>query len=192
MRREKTLEIKEALNKEQRKHAVYVHDIKTKLHQDKNKQLENQRSLLSKKHENELKKLSKLKESELFKLKSELQRVQTELKKKVSSPKCGQSEKARGDFDSERARLLHDIDELRDVRKKLEDQLSTLTEADRQKVEDLRKMQEVHRTEINRIKKETDQEVRKLVSYYLIISINRFLLSNITAIVKGITLITVT
>ena len=67
-------------------------------------------------------------------------------------------------FDVERGRLVHEISELRGIKKNLEESLERVTANDRQKVYEMQRMEDAHKAEIAQINHNAESEIRKLVS----------------------------
>ena len=71
---------------------------------------------------------------------------------------------ARGVFEAEREKMLKELQELRAVKRRLDESLQEVTEADRQKVAELKRLDDLRKADLARAKKDSDIEIRKLVS----------------------------
>lgn len=72
-------------------------------------------------------------------------------------------EEARRSFEGERLRLQHEITELKGVKRQMEEALTVAVQADKIKAAEIRSVYHLHQEEINRIKKECEREIRRLV-----------------------------
>ena len=71
---------------------------------------------------------------------------------------------ARGVFEAEREKMLHELQELRAAKRSLEESLQEAVERDRQKMAELKRLEDLRKSDLNKAKKESDIEIRKLVS----------------------------
>lgn len=72
-------------------------------------------------------------------------------------------EEARRAFEAERARLQQEISELKGGKRQMEEALNVALQADKIKAAEIRSVYHLHQEEINRIKKECEKEIRRLV-----------------------------
>lgn len=72
-------------------------------------------------------------------------------------------EECRRTFEGERMRLLQEISELKLVKRQMEEALSVAVQADKIKAAKIRSVYHLHQEEINRIKRECEREIRRLV-----------------------------
>lgn len=72
-------------------------------------------------------------------------------------------EEARRGFEAERSRLQLEITELKGVKRQMEEALNVALQADKIKAAEIRSVYHLHQEEINRIKKECEREIRRLV-----------------------------
>lgn len=72
-------------------------------------------------------------------------------------------EEARRAFEAERARLQQEISELKGGKRQMEEALNAALQADKIKAAEIRSVYHLHQEEINRIKKECEKEIRRLV-----------------------------
>lgn len=72
-------------------------------------------------------------------------------------------EECRRTFEGERMRLQQEISELKVVKRQMEEALSMAVQADKNKAAEIRSVYHLHQEEINRIKRECEREIRRLV-----------------------------
>lgn len=72
-------------------------------------------------------------------------------------------EEARRGFEAERSRLQQEISELKGGKRQMEEALNVALQADKIKAAEIRSVYHLHQEEINRIKKECEREIRRLV-----------------------------
>lgn len=72
-------------------------------------------------------------------------------------------EESRRSFEGERMRLQQEISDLKGVKRQMEDALSVALQADKIKAAEIRSVYHLHQEEINRIKRECEREIRRLV-----------------------------
>lgn len=161
MRREKAQTIKHIQEQEQHRYSIALKDVKVKIHGDKLREMELQKEALLRKNEFDLQKVAKQHELELAKLQNDLRRSQDELR---DVTKRGLSGTARGTFETERLRMLREVQELRKTKKTLEDSVQELQDCEKHKSFELRKLEDDKNSLLAKQKKEYDVEIRKLVS----------------------------
>ncbi|XP_038648490.1 janus kinase and microtubule-interacting protein 1-like [Scyliorhinus canicula] len=164
LEREKVQEVKQVRELEQHKHTVLTTDLKTKLHEEKMKELQSAREILLKQHEQELARAAKIKDSEIQRLQSTLNVLRDGAADKVKTALLNEAkEEARKGFDFERIKLQQEIVELKSTRKQVEESLNYIVQADKKKAADLRSAHQSHQDEITRIKKECERDIRRLM-----------------------------
>ncbi|NWI58848.1 JKIP1 protein, partial [Calyptomena viridis] len=163
--REKIQEVKQEREQEQHKHTAYVSELKAKLHEEKMKELQSVRELLIRQHEQEVARMVKIKDGEIQRLQSTVNVLRDGAADKVKTALLSEAkEEARKAFDGERLKLQQEILELKSGKKQLEEALNNIMQADKMKAADLRTAYQSHQDEINRIKRECEREIRRLVS----------------------------
>ena len=60
--------------------------------------------------------------------------------------------------------MLHELQELRAAKRSLEESLQEAVERDRQKMAELKRLEDLRKSDLSKAKKESDIEIRKLVS----------------------------
>ncbi|XP_046772680.1 janus kinase and microtubule-interacting protein 1 isoform X9 [Gallus gallus] len=162
--REKIQEVKQEREQEQHKHTAYVSELKAKLHEEKMKELQSVRELLIRQHEQEVARMVKIKDSEIQRLQSTVNVLRDGAADKVKTTLVSEAkEEARKAFDSERMKLQQEILELKSGKKQLEEALNNIMQADKMKAADLRMAYQSHQDEINRIKRECERDIRRLM-----------------------------
>ncbi|XP_061848925.1 janus kinase and microtubule-interacting protein 2 isoform X6 [Colius striatus] len=162
--REKIQEVKQEREQEQHKHTAYVSELKAKLHEEKMKELQSVRELLIRQHEQEVARMVKIKDGEIQRLQSTVNVLRDGAADKVKTALLSDAkEEARKAFDSERMKLQQEILELKSGKKQLEEALNNIMQADKMKAADLRTAYQSHQDEINRIKRECEREIRRLM-----------------------------
>ncbi|KAK1175258.1 janus kinase and microtubule-interacting protein 1-like [Acipenser oxyrinchus oxyrinchus] len=162
--REKLQEAKQSRELEQHKHTVLVTDLKAKLHEEKMKDLQAVREVLIKQHEQELNRIIKVRDSELHRMQSLVNVLRDGAADKVKTALLSEArEEARRTFDSERTKLQQENLELRSAKKQVEETLNNIMQADKAKAADLRTAYQSHQEETNRIKRDCEKDVRRLM-----------------------------
>ncbi|XP_061235884.1 janus kinase and microtubule-interacting protein 1 isoform X5 [Neopsephotus bourkii] len=162
--REKIQEVKQEREQEQHKHTAYVSELKAKLHEEKMKELQSVRELLIRQHEQEVARMVKIKDGEIQRLQSTVNVLRDGAADKVKTALLSEAkEEARKAFDGERLKLQQEILELKSGKKQLEEALNNIMQADKTKAADLRMAYQSHQDEINRIKRECEREIRRLM-----------------------------
>ncbi|XP_049653850.1 janus kinase and microtubule-interacting protein 1 isoform X1 [Accipiter gentilis] len=162
--REKLQEVKQEREQEQHKHTAYVSELKAKLHEEKMKELQSVRELLIRQHEQEVARMVKIKDGEIQRLQSTVNVLRDGAADKVKTALLSEAkEEARKAFDGERMKLQQEILELKSGKKQLEEALNNIMQADKMKAADLRTAYQSHQDEINRIKRECEREIRRLM-----------------------------
>uniref|UniRef100_A0A8C3C530 Janus kinase and microtubule-interacting protein C-terminal domain-containing protein n=1 Tax=Cairina moschata TaxID=8855 RepID=A0A8C3C530_CAIMO len=162
--REKIQEVKQEREQEQHKHTAYVSELKAKLHEEKMKELQSVRELLIRQHEQEVARMVKIKDGEIQRLQSTVNVLRDGAADKVKTALLSEAkEEARKTFDSERMKLQQEILELKSGKKQLEEALNNIMQADKMKAADLRMAYQSHQDEINRIKRECERDIRRLM-----------------------------
>jgi len=102
-------------------------------------------------------------EREVQRLRDELDRCRTELRNELEKRGGGSS----GSLDAaERARLLQKVADAGAAKRRAEEALRSAVDADRQKAGEIRRLHEECRTEVTRVSKDANVEIRRLVSIH--------------------------
>ncbi|XP_032885834.1 janus kinase and microtubule-interacting protein 2 isoform X2 [Amblyraja radiata] len=164
LEREKVQEVKRIREQEQHKHTATVTELKSKLHEDKMKELQSVRETLIKQHDQELARTIKIKDQEMQRLKSLVNSLRDGSSDKVRTALSNEArDEARKAFDSERLKLLQEISELKSTKKQVEESLSNMIQADKIKAGNLRSEHHSHQEAIVKIKWESEKDIRRLM-----------------------------
>ncbi|XP_051530818.1 janus kinase and microtubule-interacting protein 3-like isoform X12 [Myxocyprinus asiaticus] len=160
LERQKSQEVRH----EQNKSSVVVTELKAKLHEEKLRELHSVRETLLHQHESELVRVIKIKDGEIQRLQALVSALRDGSTDKVKSALMAEvREEARRSFEGERMRLQQEITELKGVKRHMEEALSVAVQADKIKASEIRSVYHLHQEEINRIKRECEREIRRLV-----------------------------
>ncbi|XP_057213756.1 janus kinase and microtubule-interacting protein 3 isoform X4 [Triplophysa rosa] len=160
LEREKSQEVRH----EQHKSTVVVTELKAKLHEEKLRELHSVRETLLRQHESELVRVIKIKDGEIQRLQALVSALRDGSTDKVKSALVADArEEARRSFEGERLRLQQEITELKGVKRQMEEALTVAVQADKIKAAEIRSVYHLHQEEINRIKKECEREIRRLM-----------------------------
>ncbi|XP_065750718.1 janus kinase and microtubule-interacting protein 3 isoform X1 [Phocoena phocoena] len=162
--REKSQELRQLREHGQHKSAVLLTELKTKLHEEKMKELQALRETLLRQHEAELLRLAKVKDSENQRLRALLHALRDSAPDKVRAMLLSEAkEEARKGFEVEKVRMQQEISELKGAKKQAEEALTVVAQADKVKAAEIRSVYHLHQEEISRIKKECEREIRRLM-----------------------------
>ncbi|XP_017338208.1 janus kinase and microtubule-interacting protein 3 isoform X1 [Ictalurus punctatus] len=160
LEREKMQEVRH----EQHKSAAVVSELRAKLHEEKLRELHSVRETLLRQHESELLRVIKIKDGEIQRLQALVNALRDGSTDKVKSALMVEvKEEARRGFEAERSRLQLEITELKGVKRQMEEALNVALQADKIKAAEIRSVYHLHQEEINRIKKECEREIRRLM-----------------------------
>lgn len=164
MEREKNQEVKQIKEHEQHKSTVVVTELKVKLHEEKMKELQAVREALLRQHEAELLRVIKIKDNEIQRLQTLLNAVRDGAPDKVKTVLLTEAkEEAKKGFEVEKIKMQQEISELKGAKKQVEEALTMVIQADKIKAAEIRSVYHLHQEEINRIKRECEREIRRLV-----------------------------
>nr|XP_033805430.1 janus kinase and microtubule-interacting protein 1 isoform X1 [Geotrypetes seraphini]XP_033805441.1 janus kinase and microtubule-interacting protein 1 isoform X1 [Geotrypetes seraphini]XP_033805451.1 janus kinase and microtubule-interacting protein 1 isoform X1 [Geotrypetes seraphini]XP_033805458.1 janus kinase and microtubule-interacting protein 1 isoform X1 [Geotrypetes seraphini]XP_033805467.1 janus kinase and microtubule-interacting protein 1 isoform X1 [Geotrypetes seraphini]XP_0338054 len=162
--RERLQDVKQEREQEQHRHTAYISELKAKLHEEKMKELQAVREGLIRQHEQEVARMVKIKDSELQRLQSMLNVLRDGAADKVKTALLNEArEEARKAFDGERIKLQQEILELKSSKRQVEETLGNIMQADKTKAADLRAAYQSHQDEVNRIKRECERDIRRLM-----------------------------
>ncbi|XP_059755128.1 janus kinase and microtubule-interacting protein 3 isoform X13 [Balaenoptera ricei] len=162
--REKNQELRQVREHEQHKSAVLLTELKSKLHEEKMKELQAVRETLLRQHEAELLRVIKVKDGENQRLQALLHALRDGAPDKVRTVLLSEAkEEARKGFEVEKVRMQQEISELKGAKRQVEEALTMVVQADKVKAAEIRSVYHLHQEEICRIKKECEREVRRLL-----------------------------
>ncbi|XP_047658362.1 janus kinase and microtubule-interacting protein 3 isoform X2 [Tachysurus fulvidraco] len=159
--RERLQELRAQREAEQHKHAVAQTELRVKLREEKQREVATVRDSLSRQHETELARAARLRQSELGRLQGLVNALRNgngaaELREEAR-------EEARRSYESERLKLSQELQEAKAARRQAEEALTNAVQADKAKAADLRAAHQAHQEEIQRIKRDSQKEVRRLM-----------------------------
>ncbi|XP_036121114.1 janus kinase and microtubule-interacting protein 3 isoform X1 [Molossus molossus] len=162
--REKNQELKQVREHEQHKNAVLLTELKTKLHEEKMKELQAVRETLLRQHEAELLRVIKIKDNENQRLQALLHALRDGGPDKVKTGLLSEAkEEAKKGFEVEKVKMQQEILELKGAKRQVEEALTMVMQADKIKAAEIRSVYHLHQEEISRIKKECEREIRRLM-----------------------------
>lgn len=162
--REKNQELRQVREHEQHKTAVLLTELKTKLHEEKMKELQAVRETLLRQHEAELLRVIKIKDNENQRLQALLSALRDGGPDKVKTVLLSEAkEEAKKGFEVEKVKMQQEITELKGAKRQVEEALTLVIQADKIKAAEIRSVYHLHQEEITRIKKECEREIRRLV-----------------------------
>ncbi|KAM5321433.1 janus kinase and microtubule-interacting protein 3 isoform 4-T4 [Glossophaga mutica] len=161
--REKNQELKQVREHEQHKNAVLLTELKSKLHEEKMKELQAVRETLLRQHEAELLRVIKIKDNENQRLQALLHALHDSGPDKAKAALLSEAkEEARKGFEVEKVKMQQEISELKGAKRQVEEALTVVMQADKIKAAEIRSVYHLHQEEISRIKKECEREIRRL------------------------------
>ncbi|XP_040033165.2 janus kinase and microtubule-interacting protein 3 isoform X5 [Gasterosteus aculeatus] len=158
LEREKSQELKA----EHHRATVTVTELKTKLHEEKQKDLALTRETLLRQHEMELMRVIKIKDGEIQRLNGLVLMLRDGSTDKVKSALLAEVEEARRSWEAERCRLQQEMQEQRGVKRNAEEALTLAQQACQVRAAELRSAHHQHQEELNRIKRDCEREIRRL------------------------------
>ncbi|XP_045064007.1 janus kinase and microtubule-interacting protein 1 isoform X2 [Coregonus clupeaformis] len=162
--RERLQEQRQARELEQHKHTVVLTDLRAKLHEEKLRELATAREVLARQHELELSRTIKIRDGEVQRLQGLVHALRDGAADKLKSALLGEArEEARRAFDGERLKLQQEALKQETARKQVEEALANALQADKAKAADLRTAYQQHQDEINRIKRDCERDIRRVM-----------------------------
>uniref|UniRef100_A0A3P9MGT2 Janus kinase and microtubule interacting protein 3 n=1 Tax=Oryzias latipes TaxID=8090 RepID=A0A3P9MGT2_ORYLA len=159
LEREKSQELKA----EHHRAMVTVTELKTKLHEEKQRELAVTRETLLRQHEMELMRVIKIKDGEIQRLNGLVLTLRDGSTDKVRSSLMAEVEEARRSWEAERVRLQQEVQELRASKKSTEEVLTLAQQACQARTVELRSAHNQHQEELNRTKRDCEREIRRLM-----------------------------
>nr|XP_020136366.1 janus kinase and microtubule-interacting protein 3 isoform X2 [Microcebus murinus] len=162
--REKNQELRQVREHEQHKSAVLLTELKTKLHEEKTRELQAVREALLRQHEAELLRVIKIKDNENQRLQALLHALREGGPDKVKTVLLSEAkEEVKRGFEVEKVKMQQEISELKGAKRQVEEALTLVMQADKIKAAEIRSVYHLHQEEISRIKKECEREIRRLM-----------------------------
>uniref|UniRef100_A0A8C2WUX8 Janus kinase and microtubule interacting protein 3 n=1 Tax=Cyclopterus lumpus TaxID=8103 RepID=A0A8C2WUX8_CYCLU len=151
------------LKAEHHRATVTVTELKTKLHEEKHKELTVTRETLLRQHEMELMRVIKIKDGEIQRLNGLVLMLRDGSTDKVRSALLAEVEEARRSWELERCRLQQEVQEQRGAKKNAEEALTSAQQACQVRAAELRSAHHQHQEELNRTKRDCEREIRRLM-----------------------------
>ncbi|KAM6898086.1 janus kinase and microtubule-interacting protein 3 isoform 6-T10 [Lycodopsis pacificus] len=158
LEREKSQELKA----EHHRATVAVTELKTKLHEEKHKELSVSRETLLRQHEMELMRVIKIKDGEIQRLNGLVLMLRDGSTDKVRSALLAEVEDARRSWEAERCRLQQEVQEQRGAKRSAEEALTSAQQACQARAAELRSAHHHHQEELTRTKRDCEREIRRL------------------------------
>ncbi|XP_042253009.1 janus kinase and microtubule-interacting protein 3 isoform X6 [Thunnus albacares] len=158
LEREKSQE----LRAEHHRATVAVTELKTKLHEEKQKELAVTRETLLRQHEMELMRVIKIKDGEIQRLNGLVLTLRDGSADKVRSALMAEVEETRRSWEAERCRLQQEVQELRGAKRGADEALASAQQASQARAAELRSAHHQHQEELNRTKRDCEREIRRL------------------------------
>lgn len=183
LEREKCQEVKA----EHHRATVALTELRTKLHEEKQRELSVTREVLLRQHEMELMRVIKIKDGEIQRLNGLVLTLRDGSTDKVTI-RCGfwsgsgssaevmkvsllqvksallaEAEETRRSWETERCRLQQEVQELRGAKRNAEEALMSAQQASQARASELRSAHHQHQEELNRTKRDCEREIRRLV-----------------------------
>ncbi|XP_038592266.1 janus kinase and microtubule-interacting protein 3-like [Micropterus salmoides] len=159
LEREKSQELKA----EHHRTTVAMTELKTKLHEEKQKELSVTRETLLRQHEMELMRVIKIKDGEIQRLNGLVLTLRDGSTDKVRSALLAEVEEARRSWEAERCRFQQEVHELRGAKRNAEEALTSAQQACQARAAELRSAHHQHQEELNRTKRDCEREIRRLM-----------------------------
>ncbi|XP_072768180.1 janus kinase and microtubule-interacting protein 3 isoform X6 [Nerophis lumbriciformis] len=150
------------LRTEHHRATVAMTELKTKLHEEKQKELAVTRETLLRQHEMELMRVIKIKDGEIHRLNGLVLTLRDGSVDKVRSALLMEVEETRRSWEAERCRLQQEVQEQRGAKRSAEEALGLAHQACQARVAELRSVHHQHQEELNRTKRDCEREIRRL------------------------------
>ncbi|XP_061886574.1 janus kinase and microtubule-interacting protein 3 isoform X7 [Entelurus aequoreus] len=150
------------LRTEHHRATVAMTELKTKLHEEKQKELTVTRETLLRQHEMELMRVIKIKDGEIHRLNGLVLTLRDGSVDKVRSALLMEVEETRRSWEAERCRLQQEVQEQRGAKRSAEEALGLAHQACQARVAELRSVHHQHQEELNRTKRDCEREIRRL------------------------------
>ncbi|XP_055006476.1 janus kinase and microtubule-interacting protein 3 [Boleophthalmus pectinirostris] len=159
LEREKAQEVKA----EHHRSAAALTSLRSKLHEEKLREVGGVREQLLRQHEMELMRVIKIKDQEIHRLNALVSSLQQGSTDKVRSSLLSDLEEGRRSWEVERSRLQQEVLELRGSKRSSEEALSSAQQEVQARSTELRNAHYRHQEELQRSRRESEREIRRLV-----------------------------
>ncbi|XP_061667271.1 janus kinase and microtubule-interacting protein 3-like isoform X2 [Syngnathoides biaculeatus] len=159
LEREKSQE----LRTEHHRATVAMTELKSKLHEEKQKELAFTRETLLRQHEMELLRVIKIKDGEIQRLNGLVLTLRDGSMDKVRSALLAEVDETRKSWEAERCRFQQELQEQRGAKRSAEEALAVAHQACQSRVAELRSAHHQHQEELSRTKRDCEREIRRLM-----------------------------
>ncbi|XP_053714866.1 janus kinase and microtubule-interacting protein 3 isoform X1 [Synchiropus splendidus] len=156
-------EKQQELRAEHHRAAVAITDLKTKLHEEKQREIAATRETLLRQHETELMRVIKIKDTEIQRLNGLVVTVRDLSSDKARTSLLTEVEEMRKNWEVDRTRLQQEVQEQRVARKSTEEALAAAQQSCLARAAELRSAHHQHQEELNRTKRDSEKEIRRLM-----------------------------
>ncbi|KAL6479940.1 hypothetical protein MHYP_G00109730 [Metynnis hypsauchen] len=162
--RERVQELRAQRETEQHKHSVALTELRVKFHEEKQREVAAVREAMCRQHDAELSRAGRLHEAELARLQGLVSVLRDGASAELRNALREEArEEARRSHEAERLKLSQELQEAKAARKQAEEALANAVQADKAKAADLRVAHQAHHEEIQRIKRESERDIRRLM-----------------------------
>ncbi|CAF91349.1 unnamed protein product, partial [Tetraodon nigroviridis] len=147
---------------ERHRASLAISELKSKLHEEKQKELSVSREALLRQHEMELMRVIKIKDGEIQRLNGLLTLRETSTDKGRSSL-VTDAEEVRRSWELERSRLQQELQEMRGAKRTAEEAAASAQQACQARAAELRSAHHQHQEELHRVRRDCEREVRRLM-----------------------------
>ncbi|XP_037396607.1 janus kinase and microtubule-interacting protein 1 isoform X1 [Pygocentrus nattereri] len=162
--RERVQELRAQRETEQHKHSVALTELRVKLHEEKQREVAAVREAMCRQHDAEMSRAGRLHEAELARLQALVSVLRDGASAELRNALREEArEEARRSHEAERLKLSQELQEAKAARKQAEEALANAVQADKAKAADLRVAHQAHHEEIQRIKRESERDIRRLM-----------------------------
>ncbi|XP_029701044.1 janus kinase and microtubule-interacting protein 3 isoform X2 [Takifugu rubripes] len=159
LERDKSQEVKA----ERHRATLAITELKTKLHEEKQKELTISREALLRQHEMELMRVIKIKDGEIQRLNGLLLMLRETPTDKGRNTVMTEVEEVRRSWELERCRLQQEVQDLRGAKRIAEEAATAAQQACQARAAELRSAHHQHQDELNRTRRDCEREVRRLM-----------------------------
>ncbi|XP_051927634.1 janus kinase and microtubule-interacting protein 3 isoform X1 [Hippocampus zosterae] len=159
LERERSQELRE----EHHRATVAMTELKSKLHEEKQKELAVTRESLLRQHEMELMRVIKIKDGEIQRLNGLVLTLRDSSMDKVRSALLAEVEETRKTWETERSRLQQELQDQRGAKRSAEEALAVAHQACQSRIAELRSAHHQHQDELSRTKRDCEREIRRLM-----------------------------
>jgi len=161
LRREKDYELRLAREDEQNRSSLALKELETRLRAEWRREVDRTRETVRARLEADTSRLVGRYERTVKRLSGDLDRCRNELRDEIE--KRGTSSASRAAADTDRVRLLAELNELRAAKRRLEESLESANELDKRNKAELKRAYETSKNELAKVSKEANAEIKKLL-----------------------------